>query len=342
MPRYAVYVLSRPALPLARSLGNELDASIHAPSRFAEAGIHGFDSLRELLETTFARFDGHVFIAAAGIVVRTIAPLLGSKDSDPAVVAMDPEGRFVISLLSGHLGGANELARRCAKTTGGTPVITTATDSAGVVSMDMLASERGLHIADLGEVKAINAALLEGRAVRVYDPLGCLGELDAAAFRRVDRPEDLAREEPGVWVYWREGAPGPGLLRLRPPVLTLGVGCRRGTPREEILGLILRVLEENGLARESVAAMGTADIKRDEQGILEAARELGLPLKFYTAEELAAVAAPTPSSMVERHVGTPGVCEAAALLLGEGGELLVAKQKTERVTVAVARRKTCS
>lgn len=341
MSRYIVYVLSKSALPLARRLGEGIDAPVCAPSRFAQPGMQGFDSLRELVAATFSRFDGHIFIAASGIVVRTVAPLLAAKDRDPAVVAMDPQGQFAISLLSGHLGGANELAKRCAEITGGQAVITTATDTAGVVSVDLLARDRGLHIADLGEVKAVNAALLEGRAVLVHDPLGCLGELDSASFRLVDGPADFRADTPCVRVHWMEGEPRAGLLRLHAPVLTLGVGCRRDTAMEEIRDLIHRVLKENGLARHSVAVMGSADIKGDEKGLLEAARELGVPLEFFEAGELASVATPTPSTMVEQHVGTASVSEAAALLLSGGGELLVDKQKTERATVAVARRKTC-
>jgi len=341
MSRYIVYVLSKSALPLARSLGQGLDAPIYAPNRFVKSGMQGFDSLRELVAATFGRFDGHVFIAAAGIVVRTIAAHIAAKDRDPAVVNMDPEGRFVISLLSGHLGGANDLARKCAEITGGQAVITTATDTAGVVSVDVLARDRGLHLADLDEVRNVNAALLEGRMVPVYDPLGCLGELDPVSFSMVESPGDFKPGDPGVWVHWMEGWSRPGVLRLHAPVLSLGVGCRRGTPMEEVLDLIHHVLDENGLARKSVAVMGTADIKHDEEGLLDTARELNVPLEFFEAEELASVSTPTPSSMVEQYVGTASVSEAAALLLSRGGELLVAKQKSERVTVAVARSNAC-
>lgn len=341
MARYAIHVLSRSALPLAQALGQKLGAVIHAPERFAASGMTGFASLRSLMKTSFTRFDGHVFIAATGIVVRTIAPHLSSKAEDPAVVCMDPQGRHVISLLSGHLGGANDLAIRCAAITGGQAVITTATDTMGVPSVDMLARERNLHIIDLDTIKDINAAFLEGRSVQIHDPLGCLGELDGVLSRPVEFPEDWHTGEPGIWVHWKHQPACTEMLRLVPRILTLGVGCRRGTSGQDIHAFVSRVLKEHDLLPEAVDCMGTADIKRDEQGLLEAAEELNVSLRFFSGEVLAEVDSPTPSSMVEQHVGTPSVCEAAALLLSDGGELVVPKQKTDKVTVAVARRKQC-
>lgn len=338
----ALYVLSRSALDLSRTLGRELCADVFAPIRFAEEGMVGFDSLPEQVGRNFTRYSGHVFIAATGIAVRAIAPHLRSKDVDPAVVSMDPQGANVVSLVSGHLGGANQLARQCAAITGGRAIITTATDCAGVPSLDMLAQERGLRIGDPDAIKDVNAALLEGRPVQVFDPLGSLGPLDPEAFVRSDTPNPWREGEPGVRVHWTVSPKRPGLVRLYAPILSVGVGCRRGTPAREIHDFVLRVLTENGLAVESVAAMGSADIKKDEVGLQEAARKLGLPLEFFDADTLKTVDAPNPSAMVERHVGTPGVSEAAALLLSAPGELIVPKQKTSRVTVAVAGRTKCS
>ncbi len=342
MNRYALYVLSRSALPLARSLAQALEADVYAPVRFAPDGVTGFEGMPELVGQTFSQYAGHIFIAASGIAVRAIAPHLRSKAVDPAVVVMDPGGRNVISLLSGHLGGANELARQCAAISGGRAVITTATDCAGVPSLDMMAQEHGVRIGNANAVKAINAALLEGCPVQVYDPLGCLGDLDTRFFVNRTTLEEWHEGEPGVLVHWKILPKTADTLHLYPPVLAVGVGCRRGTPSSEIHEFLLRVLQKHGLAIESVAVMGSADIKQDESGLLLAAEEFGLPLEFFPADQLKAMDPPTPSSLVESHVGTPGVCEAAAQLLSEGGELLVSKQKTSRVTIAVARRKKCS
>lgn len=341
MSKRAVYILSRSALDLGQKLGRELDAAVYAPHRFATEGCLGFASLPEQVAVNFTHYAEHIFIAATGIVVRSIAPLLRDKAVDPAVVSMDPAGRFVISLLSGHLGGANALAQQCAALTGGQAVITTATDCAGLPSLDMLAQKQGLRIGDLGAIKHVNAALLEGRPVQVYDPYAFLGPLDSAIFSSLPDAGEWQPGLPGVWVHWEERPPQEAMVRLYPPVLAVGVGCRRGVPEHTIHAFLCKVLREHGLSTLSIAALGSADIKRNEAGLLQTAQELQAPVEFFTPEQLKAVAAPNPSAMVESHVGTPGVCEAAALLLAAGGELLVPKQKTDCVTIAVARRTLC-
>lgn len=342
MERIAIYALTRQGLDIAAKLVPELDAEVEvfAPSRMAKDSVRGFDTLARAVADNFTRFDGHVFIAAAGIVVRTIAPLLKSKDVDPAVVVMDQVGRFAVSLIAGHLGGANELAGTCARATNGQAVITTATDSAGLPSLDMLAKQAGLVIGNLGRVKAVNGALLDGKVVQVFDPARCLDADDARFFRRVRRFEWTAGE-PGVWVSWETGCPDPDALRLYPPVLMLGVGCRRDVPAADILAHIRNVLDAAGLAEQSVAGLGSIEAKRDEPGLLEAARELGVAPTFFDKETLDSVQAPNPSGAVMRNMGVGSVSEASALLLAGSRELLVEKTKTRTVTLAVARRRTC-
>jgi cobalt-precorrin 5A hydrolase len=341
MPDQIVYALSATALPLARSLGAALGAPIHAPARIAEPGMHGFDSLADLVAGTFAGYDGHVFVAAAGIVVRTIAPHLTSKERDPAVVCLDPQGAFAISLLSGHLGGGNALARRCAEISGGKAVITTATDCAGLPSLDLLARERNMAIGNLGRVKTVNAALLEGRRVQLYDPGDYLRASDSEYFQPVVTEDRWVSGEPGVWVSWRRNCPDEGALRLYPRVLMLGVGCRRGTGGEEISTHIRAVFRAADLSFLSIGGLGSIEAKADEEGLLDAAQELGVVPEFFPAGRLDAVDAPNPSGTVMRRMGVGSVSEASALLLARGGELLVEKTKTRTVTLAVARSKTC-
>jgi cobalt-precorrin 5A hydrolase len=341
MPGYIVYALSATALPLARSLGAALDAPVHAPARLAEPGMHGFDSLSSLVAATFQRHEGHVFVAAAGIVVRAIAPHLTTKERDPAVVCLDPGGEFAVSLLSGHLGGGNALARRCAAISGGQAVITTATDCAGLPSLDMLARERNMAIGNLGRVKTVNAALLEGKTVQLFDPGDYLRATDSEYFRTVaDR--GLWREgEPGVWVSWRRDCPDEGALRLYPRVLMLGVGCRRGVAGSDISDHIRDVFRAAGLSFLSIGGLGSIEAKADEAGLLEAAEGLGVVPVFFAAGQLDGVDAPNPSGTVMRRMGVASVAEASAILLAGGGELLVEKTKTRNVTLAVARSKTC-
>ncbi|QGY41966.1 cobalamin biosynthesis protein CbiG [Pseudodesulfovibrio cashew] len=334
----ALYALTRQGTALARKLALELGGTVHAPRRFADDGVHPFESLPELVAETFGAFDGHVFVAAAGIAVRCIAPHLKGKADDPAVTVLDQQGRFAVSLLSGHLGGANDLAVRCAAVTGGQAVITTATDTAGVPSLDVLARDAGMTIGNIERVKVVNGALLEGKPVQVFDPgryLGAEGEL----FVPVPDPDSWRMGEPGVWVSWKDDCPDADALWLYPRVLMLGVGCRRGVSGDEIFNHVRNVFDAAGLSLDAVGGLASIDLKADEPGLLEAAQALDVKPVFYPKETLDAVDAPNPSGTVFRRVGVASVSEASALLLSGRGELLVEKTKTNTVTLAVAREK---
>ncbi len=341
-PELAVYGLTPKGLELARRLGGELGASLHGPRRLAPAfGAEPFDRLVDCVAELFRARRGHVFFCAAGVVVRAIAPLVvqGSKATDPGVVVCDQQGRFAVSLLSGHLGGGNDLARRVARILGGEAVVTTATDSAGLPSLDVVARDQGLAVPDLARVKTVSAALLAGARVPVFDPgdrLGLRASGQGGLFRFVDSLAALPDRGPAVAVTEMRTIPGEALA-LRPRCLTAGIGCRRGIAAREVLDALEEALAAHGLAAESVAALGTILAKQDEAGLAEAAQRLGLALAFFSAEELARAPGPNPSAAVRKRMGVDGVCEPAALLLARGGPLLVEKTKRLGVTVAVAR-----
>jgi len=334
----AVYALTPRGAALARRLARSLGAELFLPERFAERGERGFASLTEQVGENFQAYAAHVFVAACGIVVRSIAPLLRGKDVDPAVIVLDQEGRHAVSLLSGHLGGANDLAREVALLAGGEAVITTATDCAGLPSLDLLARDSGLAIGDLGAVKAVNAALLEGRTVQLFDPQGLLavpGE-HAGLFEWLAAPHLIDPRGPCVVVDWRADRAGPGCLALHPRVVAAGVGCRRGTPADEVLAALEGACAARGVALASVGVLASIAAKRDEPGLIQAARQLGARMMFFEAEELAGVDVPNPSPMPLKHVGVESVCEAAALLAAGTTRLLAQKIKTPTVTVALA------
>ena len=313
--------------------------AVYAPQRLAAgtSGVVGFASLGALVAETFARFPRHVFVGATGIAVRAIAPLLAHKTKDPAVAVIDLAARFAVSLVSGHAGGANRLARELARLTGATAVITTGTDAAGLPGVDELAAAKGMNVANASAVKAVAAALLEGRAVQLYDPEArLLDGNDAGGLLVPTRPEDWDPTAPGVWCHWRGGGEHPQTFRAYPRVLCLGLGCRKGVEAREICAHVERVFARQGLARQSVAAVGTATIKQNDPGICAAAAALGPEVVFYEPEALARVEAAGQSETVKRRTGTGSVCEAAALLLSGAAELLVAKVKSTSVTCAVA------
>ncbi|MFF7329456.1 precorrin-3B C(17)-methyltransferase [Streptomyces sp. NPDC008150] len=285
--------------------------------------------VREAVRAAFAECDRLVCFLATGATVRLLAPLLDDKATDPGVVCVDEGGRFAVSLVGGHGGGANELAREVGALLGAEPVVTTATDAVGLPGLDTLGFPAE------GAVAAVSRALLDGEPVALEAdfawPLPPLPFAGAAGSAHVVRLTDRA-----------VGA-GPGEVLLRPPSLVVGVGASRGVPAEEVIALVEGALADAGLSAASIAHLATVDAKADEAGVVEAARHLGVPLVTYPAGELAAVEVPNPSGAPLAAVGTPSVAEAAALV--GGGELLVPKRKSERAdgtpamaTCAVVRR----
>jgi cobalt-precorrin 5A hydrolase len=305
-----------------------------------EPGDVAFAQLPDAFRQSFAQGHNLVCIMAAGIVVRGIAPHLKGKDTDPAVVVVDEAGRFAVSLLSGHLGGANDLAREVAQLLGGTPVITTATDVQGLPALDLLAVEYGLTIENLPEVRVISMALLEGRPVRVVDPHGYLAEMVEVSPARFALEPDLDRAlaagSPTVYAGFRERPWPPEWLRLRPRNLVAGMGCHKGTPAEELLDFLKRIFQQEGLSLLSLRALATIEAKKEEPGLRMAARSLGVEFLWFTKTELQDIPVPHPSPRVARHLGVVSVSEAAALKAG-GVELIVPKRRAPNATLAVAR-----
>ena len=343
----AVYALTEQGAALGDALAQGLGATLFLPRALAQGyAAEPFDRLADQVAAGFSRFRRHVFICATGIVVRLTAPLLVAKDRDPAVVVLDQEGRYVVSLVAGHLGGANALAREVAALTGGRAVITTATDTAGLPAPDLLAQAAGCAFKDLAKVKVVSRALLAGERVQLLDPAGWL-EQTAWRDRRPEAFEVL--REPAAWQGHRPGilvthaADCLGLdqgscLVLRPPSLCLGLGCRKGVPAGELLDFVAREFRAGNLSLDSLWKLGTAAAKQDDPGLAEAARRLDRELMFFGKDELNAMDAPHPSPGALRHLGVENVCEAAAMLLAGTRELLIPKRKTNRATLAVALR----
>lgn len=335
-PRIAVYALTRQGLSLARQIA-AMDASeIFAPARMAEDGEHGFHRISDQVRANFDQYHAHVFVAATGIVVRAIAPVLRDKSTDPAVVVCDQNGEHVISLLSGHLGGANDLSRRLADQLQGRAVITTATDTAGRPAIDSLAQQHGCVIADPARITRINAILAEGGRVSVFDPDDRLGiAMDEALQESFETVAESQAAQ--VCVTWRTDGHG---LTLHPKCLVAGIGCRRGTSREEILQALEHVFVANGLAPASLACLASVDLKIDEAGLEAAAKKLNVSLEFYDRSVLDGVTVPNPSELVREKIGVESVCEASALNAARNMKqrmrLIVPKTIVGRVTVAVA------
>jgi cobalt-precorrin 5A hydrolase len=351
--RIAVIAITRNGAQLGRKLREGLaGAQLCVSARYAgQAGAQKqlFEpaDLKTVIAALWSEVDALVMIMASGIVVRMIAPLLKSKETDPAVVVMDDAGKFAISLLSGHLGGANELAERCAFISGARPVITTATDVNNLPSFDMLAKEQGWVIDDISRVKVLNSLMLDGEQIAVVDGSGqtrCWFHGRGNLTFHETFSEAISSTAHGFLFVTNRHLPPQSqpanLLILRPRNLVLGIGCNRGTPMEEIEAFVGTQLRRIFLSLKSVCCIASASAKRDEAGLLAYAERNGIPLTFFESEALNKVVVPSqPSAHALAAIGATGVAEPAALLASGGGRLLLEKVKSANVTLAVAEMK---
>ena len=349
--KIAIWVITPNGTKLAEMLSRDLTASdVYISRKIAptQIGHLRFESLSETLSQKFKRYSGHIFIMSTGIVVRVIAPLINNKVEDPAVVVVDDQANHAISLLSGHLGGANALTQKVANIIGADPVITTATDVNRLPAIDVLAKEMNLLIENPGTIKTVNMALLKGEKIFVHDPFGFLGSSlpHAAPFTYGGTTKHLKQHGrvneigglPGIYVDDVIVDLPLEVLVLRPASLVAGIGCNRNTAMEEMKALLEDVLATHNLALSCLTSLASIDVKSDESGLLNLSENLNLPLIFYNRQELNQVKEiKNPSIVVEKHVGVKSVCEASAILTARGGKLIVPKQLTKNVTIAIAR-----
>ena len=307
-----------------RALARTLSGALGGEVSCTRDGV----SLREWTAEAFAAHRALVYVGAAGIAVRAVAPLLVSKASDPAVLAVDECARFAVPLASGHLGGANELARQIARVCGATAVVTTATDARGVFAVDEWARAQGMAIPDAARIRYVSARLLAGETVTVRSAL----PIDGAPPDGVTLTES---DDADVWVDWR----AHDALTLAPGMLVLGVGCKRGTARETLERRFAALCAETGALPETIHAAATIDSKRGEAGLSAFCAAHGWALSYDTANALASAEGDfSASAFVAQTTGVDNVCERAAALRA-GGELVVRKYAGEGVTLALAKRR---
>ena len=353
---------------LAQKIANELEgARAWAPRRISEeVGLPGFDSVGAWAGEAFAQgCGGIVFVGACGIAVRAVAPYVASKMHDPAVVCVDEAGKWAISLLSGHVGGANDLARRVARIVGATPVVTTATDVRGVFAIDEWAARCGLVIANPQLIKRVSGALLEGGnvGVRVGRQVSLAGELPAGFVREECAGDtDSASDTNGADGDIRKPCPAgaahdsadtacalhahvrigpelpcennPDTLHLITRNAVVGVGCRRDCEPTTLQDSVEAALAGLGLAPEAVSTLATIDLKAAEPAVVELAAKHGWRLRTFSAQALAAQGGDFASSeFVRTHVGVDNVCERALACCG--AVRVLNKQAHQGTTVAV-------
>jgi cobalamin biosynthesis protein CbiG len=326
-----IFYITGNAFKLAQKLkGLHPDAQI---VKFTSAGaIHEFP-----LQWRESR--NIIFIMATGIVVRTIAPLLKDKRTDPAVVVLDEKGRHAISLLSGHLGGANKLAAEIADFLGAQAVITTASDVQGRTALDIWADERGLYVEDYERLKRLSAKIVNGKRVKVYTGNSIVLPGVPDEFNIVES-SNIAEIVISEALYKRK------TLYMRPRNLFAGIGCNRGTTRDEIQNEFTSLLKENRLSAHSIAGIASIDLKKDEEGLLEFADDNGLPIRFFPGDALNAVADELgikQSKQVMAATGAVAVSEPAAVLAARQAsdrvDIIIPKVKRGNVTLSIAKAK---
>jgi len=355
--RFAAVAITRNGIQLALQLGEKLEETdVYVYAKYAdgvqETGDCRFFSgpVKELLPALFTRYEGLILFFSLGAVVRLIAPLLEDKTKDPAVLAIDERGEHVISVLSGHLGGANELTHTVARLLNSHPVITTASDVQGTIAVDLLGRSFRWTAESFGNMKAVSAAVVNGGPVAFIQecgeenwlPPGAILPAHFKLYRHADETRGtsfsacilvtdriLDNEE-------RARLLGGGVL-YRPKSLVLGIGCNRGTTSEELEAVIMETFGELKLSLSSIRNAATINLKADEPGLLAVCAQYGWELAVYPPEQLNTVLLPHPSETVYRVTGAYGVCEPAALLSAGAEDWLLPKKKSGNVTLSIAR-----
>ena len=307
---------------LGASLGERLCTAI-ADSDLTRCEPGG---LAAWVDEAFASSDALVFIGSTGIAVRAIAPHIKSKTTDPAVVVIDEQGRFAVSLLSGHIGQANRLTSRLAEIIEAVPVITTATDGRGLFAVDDWATRQGLVIKDPRRIKAVSAKLLSGETLRLCTDFPILGTV----------PSEIELVADGPDVIITQTRQDDEALVLIPRTVTAGIGCRKGTSWDVIEAQFTAALDAVALDPLAIKDVASIDVKAEEPGLLAFCEKHALPFHTFTAAELADVAGDfTPSSFVAATVGVDNVCERSAVK-SSNGILLLNKFAGHGVTISFA------
>lgn len=351
----AVIGITKNGSALAGRIADLVNGSAHVPAKFANgSGEKGYSqSVLNVVREHWADKETLVLVMPTGVASRAIGPLLKDKANDPAVVCLDEAGQFVIPLLGGHQAGANAIAEKIAKVTGGYAAITTASDVQNKPALDLLGQSAGWRIDEESALTHTAATLVNGEMVGVVVAdelrgnagieeilaplLACDNVEIAPSLEELDIDEYLA----GVIVSHRliedhQIHLARKSIVYRPPVLTAGMGCKKGVSQPVLEDALTQTLTEAGLALEAVATISTADLKAEEVGLLGLADKLGVPLTVVSSDDLKELdPAGFSDSAATEKFGIAGVAEPTAVLVS-GGELLVEKRSFEVCTVAVA------
>jgi cobalt-precorrin 5A hydrolase len=348
MERVAILAITKNGVKIASTIKQLFPKwDIFAPSKFQDSSIDARwyeEQTGAKLAELFGRYDGLVCMFSLGAVIRLIAPHLKDKKTDPAVIVIDDKAGFVISALSGHLGGANELTEEIARKLGATAVITTAADVNKTIPVDLVGREFGWKIDDDSNVTRISALMVNEEKIGIYQDAGekdwWRGELprNVAVYESLEK---LLQSDSKAYLVisdkMLDGKIAKNSVIYRPQTLIAGIGLHGDTAKEKITESLSVCLSKYGLSPKSIAKLVSLKKPKDVQGLVDAAANLGVPLEYFDRDELAKISIPNPSEMVQAYEGTPSVSEAAAIK-ASNGKLVVEKQKfPPDLTIAIAR-----
>ena len=349
MERIAIIAITKNGIKMAKGLKEKFPTwEIFAPEKFSDDDkkINWYNNsttikIKELFESN----DGLICLFSLGAVVRLISPHLKDKKTDPAVIVIDDQAQFVISTLSGHLGGANQLTNDIAEQLGAIPVITTAADVNKTIAVDLVGKDLGWKIDDDSNVTKISAFMVNAEKIGVYQNCGVknwwknkLPE-NVSTYSNID--ELKKSQSKGYLIISDELINDNEILEnavvYRPPSLVIGIGLHWDTTKDKIIEGLDASLQKFNLSKKSIARFVSIKKEKDVVGLKKVAEEMNIPLEFFDRSDLATIETPNPSKMVEGYEGTASVSEAAAIK-SSGGNLIVEKQKfPPDLTIAIAR-----
>jgi len=349
MERIAILAITKNGIKIAKELKDKFSSwEVFAPDKFSDGNddINWYtNSTTEKIAELFKSNDALICLFSLGAVVRLISPHLKDKKTDPAVIVIDDQSQFVVSTLSGHLGGANQLTNDIADRLGATPVITTAADVNKTIAVDLVGKDFGWKIDDDSNVTRISAFMVNKEKIAVYQSCG------AQNWWQQNLPENVSSystldelkksKSKGYLIISDEHIDDNDILEnavvYRPPSLVVGIGLHWNTTKEKIMEGLDASLKKFNLSKKSIARLASTKKREDAVGLHDFTKEMNVPLELYDRDDLAPIKTPNPSKMVEGYEGTASVSEAAAIK-SSGGSLIVEKQKfPPDLTIAIAR-----
>ena len=349
MERIAIIAITKNGIKIAKKLKEKFPSwQVYVPDKFSDHNnkISWYaDSTTTKIMELFKSNDALICLFSLGAVVRLISPHLKDKKTDPAVIVIDDKAQFVISALSGHIGGANQLTNDIADQLGATPVITTAADVNKTISVDLVGKDLGWKIDDDSNVTKVSAFMVNAEKIAVYQTCGARNWWqnklpgNVSTYSTLD---ELKKSQPrGCLIISDEQIHDSEILEnavvYRPPSLVVGIGLHWDTTKDKIMQGLDASLKKFSLSKKSIARFVSIKKEKDVVGLNELADEMNIPLELFHRADLASIITPNPSKMVEGYEGTASVSEAAAIK-SSGGNLIVEKQKfPPDLTIAIAR-----